>query len=313
MLTDMQTEREELSIANRYCRNYQLQVCNWVVSSPSDTFCCCCALNRKVPDPQEGSNFDKWQKLEFAKHRLVYQLILLGLPLVPKSADAARGLAFDFLTTDNPEGAVTGHANGIVTILLTEADSVEREQLRKEMSEPYRTLIGHFRHEIGHYYWPQRIGNSTISTFRDLFGDESADYGASLKSYYANKPMAGWSEHFISKYATSHPWEDWAETWAHYLHLMDTLETGHYSGIGLSGPGNSGTPELCPNPYHSDSFAKIFRWSVALTAAGNSLNRSMGLPDIYPFVIPLTVVKKLEFIHSIMPNNTEKRMASVTE
>ncbi len=288
-----------------------MQVCNWVVRSPDATFCRCCALNRRVPDPREGSNFDKWQKLEFAKHRLVYQLILLGLPLVPKMTDPDRGLAFEFLSTDNPEGAVTGHSNGIVTILLTEADSVEREQLRKQMSEPYRTLIGHFRHEIGHYYWPYLIGDLNMAAFRELFGDERADYGDSLKSYYEKSSETVWRENFISKYATSHPWEDWAETWAHYLHLMDTLETGHYSGIGLSRNGNPINPELCPNPYLSESFKEIFSWSVALTAAGNSLNRSMGLPDIYPFVIPGKVFKKLEFIHSLVPGSPEKTKATV--
>jgi len=284
----------------RLCANSTFNVCNWLVEAESDTLCKCCQLNGVVPDIGDAESYEKWQKLEFAKHRLVYQLLLLCLPMAPKKDNNDEGLTFDFLSKDNPDGLMTGHANGTITILLNEADSVEREQLRKSLSEPYRTLIGHFRHEVGHYYWPYLIRGERLIEFRTLFGDESVDYGKSLKAHYKNGAPSDWSDSYISVYASCHPWEDWAETWAHYLHLLDTLETAHWSGMGLTMCKRGSIPERCPNPYFVENFKEIFDWSVALCIAGNSLNRSMGLPDIYPFVIPDKVYYKLEFIHNLM-------------
>ena len=121
---------------------------------------------------------------------------------------------------------VTGHADGVITLDLAESDDVHRERRRAELGEPYRTLLGHFRHEIGHYYWPilvERAG--ALERCRALFGDERADYGEALERHYADGPPADWAERHVSAYATMHPWEDWAETFAHYLHIRDTLQT----------------------------------------------------------------------------------------
>ncbi|MCL4113269.1 UNVERIFIED_CONTAM: hypothetical protein GTU68_018207 [Idotea baltica] len=278
----------------KFCKNHRLSVCNWVVDfSTGSQFCVACELNGKVPNSADEVNFKKWQKLEIAKHRLVYQLSKLGLPLISK-IKSYKGIVFDFLSPNNADNKLTGHADGVITILLSEADSVHREQLKKEMDEPYRTLLGHFRHEIGHYYWPLLFEFHHLQDFRNLFGDESQDYNASLKRYYNNGAPSHWNLNFISKYASSHPWEDWAETWAHYLHIMDTLETANSFGLSFS-------DALIPNqPYGISDFKEIFDASVALTCAANSLNRSMGLQDIYPFVVPNPVYKKLEFIHSVL-------------
>ena len=283
----------------RYCENHKISICNWLVSDVQNTLCKSCSLTRKIPNKEDTENFSKWQKLESAKRRLIYQLLLLGLPIVPKTENFEDGLVFDFLSKENAEGKMTGHADGVITILLQEADSVEREQLRKQMAEPYRTLIGHFRHEIGHYYFPKLVRENTLETFRNLFGDERIDYSEALEEHYKSGPETNWSNFFISSYASSHPWEDWAETWAHYLHIMDTLETAHYAGIGLCNA-ESKSLEPCPNAYTLHNFEDFFNWGVRLTSAGNSLNRSMGLQDIYPFVIPAAVYKKMEFIFSLL-------------
>lgn len=292
-----------------YCKNHELGLCNWLISGGSkNTFCPACALNRKVPNASDGENFEKWKPLETAKHRLVYQLLKLGLPLVPKS-EADEGLAFDFLGSDNDDNKMTGHANGVVTIILTEADSVHREQLRKQMSEAYRTLLGHFRHEIGHYYWPLLFKYENLDRFRFFFGDERKDYGASLEQHYATGAPQNWNENFITAYASSHPWEDWAETWAHYLHLMDTLETAGSLGLSLK-PEISKPSYLemakAQDPYTINDFKIIFDASISLTCAANSLNRSMGLPDIYPFIIADTVYEKLNFIHEILKDYRQR-------
>ncbi|HSK39329.1 MAG TPA: putative zinc-binding peptidase, partial [Arenibaculum sp.] len=216
----------------RYCANAVHGACNWLVPHDGPTpFCVACRHNRTIPDLSVPENLRRWRKLEIAKRRLVYTLLKLHLPLKSKSEDAATGLAFDFLadpdTTDGGGPAVmTGHDNGLITINLAEADDVERERRRDDLGEPYRTVLGHLRHEVGHYYWDRLVRDAgRTRSFRALFGDESRDYGEALKAHYANGPAADWRDTFVSSYASSHPWEDFAETWAHYLHIIDTLET----------------------------------------------------------------------------------------
>lgn len=287
------------------CSNSNLGVCNWLVDNNEKTeFCLACNLNRTVPNRSNTDYFEKWIKLETAKHRLIYQLLKLKLPIKSKMMNEV-GIAFDFLTEKNDENAVTGHADGVVTIILTEADSVHREQLREQMNEAYRTLLGHFRHEIGHYYWERLFNNSNIESYRQVFGDERLDYSKALENHYKNGAPANWNQNYISEYASSHPWEDWAETWAHYLHLIDTLETANCFGISFN-PNKEHVKKLvinsCPNPYFTENFKDIFDASIALTCVANSLNRSMGLPDIYPFVVPDKVIQKLTFIHNLLKN-----------
>ncbi len=299
----------------RYCANYQNNVCNWLVpeTSPS-VFCRACDLNRTIPNITNPEYANRWSKLEIAKHRLVYQLIRLKLPFANKLQNSQQGLVFDFKADDvNLAGqrVLTGHDNGIITINISEADDIEREMARKSMNEVYRSLLGHFRHEIGHYYFDRLICHTEHQdTFRQLFGDETSDYGAALDRYYSQGPLPKWSQKYISSYATAHPWEDWAETWAHYLHIIDTLETAYAFGLSvdpLVAENDSAlSADISHDPYKIKSMDTILKLWLPLTFALNSLNRSMGLRDTYPFFITDAVSQKMKFIHEVIMENARK-------
>ncbi|MDF1793259.1 MAG: putative zinc-binding peptidase [Thalassobaculaceae bacterium] len=291
----------------RLCANAEHGACNWMVPSESaDGYCRACRLNRTVPNLGDPDRLALWRRLETAKRRLVYSLLRLGLPVQSKDDDPSGGLAFDFLSGEDSDGepVVTGHADGVITIDIAEADPVAREQQRSDMVESYRTLLGHFRHEIGHYYWARLVAPTDwLEPYRALFGDERADYGDALKAHYANGPRADWPSHFISSYASSHPWEDFAETWAHYLHIVDTLETAQAFGMTIrarSGIDPILAMEIEFDSYRMADFDSLVEAWVPLTAAVNSLNASMGQPDLYPFVLASSVIEKLRFIHRLM-------------
>lgn len=303
----------------RYCQNFQHQVCNWIIpTSSEDEFCEACRLNNTIPNLEVADNLRDWYQLEKAKHRLIYGLQRLGLPIISKTEDPDRGLAFDFLSPDaDPEQKVqTGHLNGLITINLAEADSVHREWIRRKMSEAYRTLIGHFRHEVGHYYWELLIRDEPerLEAFRNLFGDETQDYGQALETYYQNGAPANWQTQYISEYASAHAWEDWAETWAHYLHIMDTVETGYSFGLSIYPriakqaliKGEAGF-----DPHTEADFEKIINAFVPMTFAINSFNRGMGLADVYPFVIADAVKQKLNFIHQLILEQKAEQLTAV--
>src|SRR5580658_2802045 len=192
----------------RKCTNYANDaVCNWMVSS-RDAFCRACELNHVIPDLSQPGNRDLWVEVEKAKRRLVYGLARLGLPLRSKREDPEHGLAFDIKATVGSVGVLTGYEDGLITLNLAEADPAEREKVRQAMKERYRTLLGHFRHEVGHYYWDVLVrGTPNVAAFRDIFGDESQDYGQALKRHYEGRTRAD-HEAFISTYAMAHPWED---------------------------------------------------------------------------------------------------------
>ncbi len=294
----------------RYCKNFGHKACNWIIYTDDKAeFCTACTLNRTIPNLQKRKNLREWRKLERAKHRLVYALLRFGLPVIDKDEAPNKGLAFDFLSDATASGSAqpvrTGHLNGLITINVAEADNVHREYMRKQMAEPYRTLIGHFRHEVGHYYWERLIRDrpEILQKFRKHFGDERTDYGEALKNHYRNGPPKQWRQSYISKYAASHPWEDWAETWAHYLHLVDMLETAFYFGISTGAAFRENSPlkmQADFDPYEEGQFDILLKAFVPLTFALNSLNRSMGQKDIYPFVIPKKTVKKLKFVHRLL-------------
>lgn len=293
--------------AYKYCKNKELGVCNWLIPADLDNeFCTACELNRTIPDLSDSENFPKWQKLEVAKHRLVYQLLKLELAIPPQETNPEIGLSFDFISRQGDNQIMTGHSYGLITILLSEADSVHREKMRKQMSEPYRTLIGHFRHEVGHYFWDRLVATNqkVLNDFRNLFGNEQLDYGDALKTHYQNGAPVDWQNNFISEYATSHPWEDWAETWAHYLHIMDMAETAYYFGMSVNPilKDNSLQGSVPNDPYEFKNFNSIYKAWAPLSFAINSLNRSMGIPDAYPFVVSLPVVDKMKFIHRLIFN-----------
>ena len=281
----------------RLCANYtEYQVCNWAVAAEDpNPLCLSCRLTVTIPDLSVPGHREAWYKLEVAKRRLLHGLRTLGLPVAAKTAPEDRaGLAFAFLADPADPAAprvLTGHADGLITLSLAEADDAERERRRALFHEPYRTLLGHFRHESGHYYWDRLLRDhpARLAAFRARFGDERLDYAVALGRHHAEGPRADWSERHISAYAGAHPWEDWAETWAHYLHMTDTLETADACGVRLAASG--------PIPGASDAFAAmIARW-VELGHALNNLNRGLGLPDGYPFVLSDAVIEKLRFVH----------------
>ena len=296
---------EEKSDTYRRCVNFDTPAgCNWLVRAEDPTpGCLSCRLTRTIPDLADADNQRYWHAIEGAKRRLVSQLLAMDLPLKSRTEDPTRGLAFDFLRSpaEGPR-VLTGHANGVITLNVEEADDARREKIRNELHEPYRTLLGHFRHEIGHYYWDRLIqGTEWQEKFRELFGDERADYAAALKANYDNGPPPDWRDRHISSYASSHPWEDWAETWAHFMHIQDSLDTA--ISFGLSGnrivdkiEPYSKEDLYAPDDENAERVLVLLNAWLGMTTALNELARSMGQPDFYPFVMSRPVVRKLHFI-----------------
>jgi hypothetical protein len=295
----------------RPCQNYsQENVCNWAVPADDpNPFCLSCRVTRVIPDLNKPGTREAWAKLELAKRRLVYTLLRLELPLVSKLEDPERGLAFEFLADPEPgtpdaKPVLTGHDDGVIVINVAEADDAEREKRRHQMHEEYRTVLGHFRHEIGHYYWDRLIKDGDdLEEFRTIFGDEREDYGEALQRHYKEGAPADWASRFVSPYASTHAWEDWAETWAHYMHIVDTLETSVECGLSLR-PKRSDEPSLKPDidvvGRRTPPFEQIIdRW-FPLTYVLNNLNRGMGLADAYPFVLPPPAIGKLAFVHEVI-------------
>ncbi len=282
----------------RACGNARHGVCNWMLpAEETEELCPACRHNSVIPDLSMAGNLPLWQKLEVAKRRLIYTLDRLSLPHDPEE------LRFAFLA-DTAEGkAMTGHDNGLITIALAEAEDAERERRRAALNEPYRTLLGHLRHEVGHYYFlvlVERAGR--VEEFRALFGDESADYAAALQAHYASPPSDDWRGGFISSYAAAHPHEDWAECFAHYLHMMDSLEMAASFGMRVRPRlDRRGVleAEVDFNPYKASMEEVLSAWTP-LTVAMNAMNRCMGTPDLYPFVLSAPVAEKLGFIHRII-------------
>jgi len=312
----------------RRCARFESPArCNWMVPAddPSPT-CISCRLNRTTADTDDADNRRYLWAIEKAKRRLVSQLLGLGLPVKSKvDEDPEHGVAFDLLRSP-PGGPVvmTGHASGLITLNVEEADDAKREKIRQDLREPYRTLVGHFRHEIGHYYWDRLVaGTVWHEPCRALFGDERADYAAALRANYEKGPPADWSSRHISSYASTHPWEDWAESWAHYLHMVDTLDTA----IGLGFTGRKIRVEVeqftladlyAPRHPGARRFLSLVNSWILLTTVVNELSRSMGHPDFYPFRMSPPVLRKLHFIHLVVrgqdayaaPAVRERRRAS---
>lgn len=299
-------------VTYRRCANAAIAGCNWFVDgegSPDTAgLCPSCALTRTRPNDGDADGMAAFAKAEAAKRRLLFQLADLGLEVASRAEDPARGLAFDLLSSKFG-GVVTGHANGIITLDLAEGDDAYREQTRHELGEPYRTLLGHVRHEIGHYYWDRLVdGTAWLEGCRALFGDERADYGAALEHHYSDGPPAGWEERHVSSYATMHPFEDWAETFAHYLHVHDTLQTAAAAGLIVVGPRDEATGRRIANlaavpdenAHENNGFKRVVAEWLPLTYALNAVNRSMGRDDLYPFVLPQAVIEKLAFVHEVV-------------
>lgn len=279
-----------------YCENGMLHAaCNWLLSSGSgNALCRACRLNTTIPNLALDRNREHWALLERGKRRLIYTLLQLRLPIDEEWSGDAPPMRFEFLEDRQrnpdvePEFVLTGYSRGIITVNVAEADSVYREQMRAAMGEPYRTVLGHFRHESGHYYWERLVRESPkLEAFRQLFGDERRNYSAALEAYYAAPPSDDWSNTHISAYARAHPLEDFAECWAHILQMADTLETADAQGLFVS-------------PSLDGDFEGYLRAWTQLTVVHNELNRSMGRRDAYPFVLSNIVIEKLEFIRELI-------------
>lgn len=288
--------------------------CNWLVplrEAREHGLCTSCRLTRTIPALNDFNHPDNrflWSKVENAKRQLVAALLTLGLPLTSRvSEDTQHGLAFDFLRASPPDFLVsTGHVNGVITLNIEEAIDANREAVREAMQEPYRTVLGHLRHEVGHYYWDRLVAKTAWHTpFATLFGDERQDYAQSLQRYYEQGPATDWASRHVSAYASAHPWEDWAETWAHYLHMRDAVATAH----SLSMDHGHGEIEFAPfthehlyrpqDPDAEQFLAFVNNW-VELTTKLNEMSRSMGHPDFYPFVLSRMAVTKLHFVHLVI-------------
>jgi len=269
--------------------------CNWLlrITDPHEQ-CISCRLTRTIPIQDNYGNLRRWRILESSKRRLVYNLLNHGLQFESREENSETGLAFDFLEDkrSNPnieaEHILTGHNNGIITINAAEADPEFRVSVRESMNERYRTILGHMRHEIGHYYFNKLVMTSNwIENFIYTFGNPDLDYQESMDWYYNNGPRWDWEHYHISAYASMHPMEDWAETWAHYLHMCDTLETAVSFNIAKVN-------------LRTDDFSVIINRWMELTVMMNALTRSIGKPDVYPFVISKNVIEKLNFVHRVV-------------
>lgn len=290
-----------------FCANAAQGACNWLIESQSggEIYCRACRHNEVIPPLADPAQLSQWQTIERAKHRLFYSLLRLSLPLHNRVEDPVHGLSFRFLAdAAAPVPVLTGHENGVITIALAEADDTERERRRGQMHEPYRTLLGHFRHEIGHHYWDLLVANGPLlDAFRRIFGDERPDYAEALERHYAQGAPLDWQHNFISAYATSHPWEDFAETWAHYLHIVDTIETADAFGVrthpGVDDDGSI-SARIAFDPYKTAAMETIVDNWIPLALLINNLNRSIGHADAYPFVLTLPVIEKLGFVHRLV-------------
>jgi len=294
------------------CRNYsEHAVCNRcvlviangsraVAELPQAQLCDCCRFNRTIPDLTVSGNLQKWYRLEAAKRRLFYDLTQLGLPYGTAADGWDPPLAFDFKADaisrhtfwrnlPTSQKVFTGHVAGTITINICEADDVERERQRVDLGEAQRTLLGHFRHEIGHFYWDVLVRNRREAECEAVFGNHNQpQYATALVGYYKNGPAADWALRHVSAYASMHPWEDFAETWATYLDMVSELDTAYYVGVG----GES-------DPVHADLATMIAAYQQ-LGIALNELNRSLGLMDAVPEVFVSPVVDKLHFIHELV-------------
>ena len=284
----------------RYCGNHIAARCNWLVPSEDPSaLCASCRLTTVRPNDAEADAMAAFADAESAKRRLIFQLRDLGLPVVGSEEDPMNGVGFELLSSRGRD-VTTGHEDGVITLDLSESDDAHREFVRQQLGEPYRTVLGHLRHEIAHYYWPilvERRGH--IDRFRELFGDERVSYEAERERHYAGGPPSDWSLTHVSQYATMHPWEDWAETFAHYLHIRSGLQSADSFGLAVGDPSATAGHNAGSDTSHLSIGPLIDRW-LALTIGMNAMSRSIGQGDLYPFVLPPRVVEKLDFVHSLL-------------
>ncbi len=280
----------------RRCSNRSVARCNWMVPEDDKAErCASCRLTSVRPNDTDVDSLGAFADAEAAKRRLLHQLRRIGLPVIDRSSDAARGVTFELLSSRG-RNVITGHDSGVITLDLSESDDAHREFVRQQLGEPYRTVLGHLRHEIGHYYWPSLVNQRAhVGEFRALFGDERQTYDDAREQYYAQRDV-DWSDAYVSQYATMHPWEDWAETFAHYLHIDAGLTTAESIGLTVGEPARSAGRAAWRTRDHITIGEMVQSW-LGLSLSLNAMARSIGQSDLYPFVLSPKVVEKLDFVH----------------
>lgn len=304
------------------CQNGAVhQVCNWAVPKESgNALCVSCQLNRQIPNLSYRENVVSWARMEAAKRRVLYTLAAVGLQPYSK-AIAPDGLVFDFLRPTPERPVLTGHDRGVIVINLEEADDAHREKMRTSLGEPYRTLVGHFRHEFGHYYWDLLIrargeDDHFFQEWRALFGDERLDYGEAMQRHYRQGAPPNWSRTYISSYATMHPWEDWAETWAHYLHIIDGVETAgdfgwHSQDVPIPFTPFSAADIGLAKGETDPAFLKLVNSWAKLAPALNEIALSLGQGHLFPFVFTAAAVRKIHFVHMLVQKGLPNQGAPI--
>ena len=271
------------------CRNLGLSGCTWLTAVDGGQ-CFACDLTRVRPADDDAVGLAQFPVAERAKRQLVVELGRLGFPLRSRVDDPERGLCFDMLSSVD-ENVVIGHADGVITIDLAESDDAHREKVRDRLGEPYRSMLGHLRHESGHYFqWILVDDEPLLSQCRELFGDDTASYQDAIDRHYDTGAPEDWQDSYISTYATMHPYEDFAETWAHFLHIADTIDSAVSTGLVSEAVAEIG-------PFS----ALVTQTWTPLVLSLNLINRSMGKDDLYPFVIPAPVLDKLDFVAGLRP------------
>ncbi|MDW3214208.1 MAG: putative zinc-binding metallopeptidase [Ilumatobacteraceae bacterium] len=283
----------------RRCANQLEARCNWVLPADESALLCrSCRLTSVRPNDSDADAMAAFAHAEAAKRRLIDQVLALGLPLLDRTDEPERGVTFELLSSRG-RSVTTGHQAGVITLDLSESDDAHREFVRLQLGEQYRTVLGHLRHEIGHYFWPLLVvEGGAVDEFRTLFGDERQSYQEALDRHYLTGPGSEWPSTHVSQYATMHPWEDWAETFAHYLHICDGLETASEFGIEVGDPSRAAGERAWPSVTTESTDDLVRRW-LTLTLALNAMSRSIGESDLYPFVLSPAVVEKLDFVRRV--------------
>lgn len=291
----------------QYCQHYQYGVCNWLVPTDSaHSLCDVCRLDQNFPEINSEDQRAIWKEMEQAKHRIIYSLNRLNLPVVSKIDAPDHGLSFEFLTEEYPSSpARNGYSNGLITINLSRADARSTGSLHHRIEEHHGSIMSFLRHETGQYYWEQLVlsNRAILQTFRDLFGDEIPDYTEALNQHHQLGPPDNWQKNYSSKYATFHARADWAETWSHYLYLMDLLESAYVLGLSIR-PNLQSASSMSMyasfDPYKETEFEKILDAIIPLNFAVSHLNQNTEQPNLFSFSIPEPVIRKLRFVHQLL-------------
>ena len=271
-----------------FCANRERIGCNWIAPKEG-AFCRSCAMTALAPDPSIPNAIPNWAQTEAAKR---WVLDNLGRWHWFRPEDPGAPPVFHLLA-EGPTPVLMGHVEGVVTISVAEVDPILLTTRREALEEPYRTMIGHMRHEIAHMlWWRLSLRDDFLDAFRATFGDERIDYRASLQYYFENGPPAEWRQHYLTTYASAHPHEDWAETAAHLLHLTDITDS--FVATALSSPQ---VPHAGWDPYSEPDPDRLIHTAASIATGINHVNRSMGLSDLYPCVLSSHARHKLAFVH----------------